>query len=92
MNPGLQNIRDALRAALDVDFDVRVEKDPALGHVAYARQKLAVRADGVHGKYFFSYGKTEKVAARKLAAEVEGFLRMRLDMYRTGLNTLLANG
>lgn len=92
MKTELQNIRDALRAALDVDFDVRIEQDPALGYVAYARQKLAVRADGTHGKYFFSHGKTEKAAAKNLTTEVEGFFRTRLDMFRTGLNTLLANG
>jgi len=89
MNPKLQVIQNALKVALDAEFVVNVRKDPT-GYMADARLEFATSADyKTPGGYFFSYGKTERAAVKDLAAQVEQFLRTRLDMCRTGLNTLL---
>ncbi len=91
MNPKLQIIQNALKVALDADFVINVRKDHASGYLADARREFATSADyKMPGGYFFCYGKTEKAAVKDLAAQVEEFLRTRLDMCRTGLNTLLA--
>jgi len=90
MDPKLQIIKDALKIALNVDFVVGIREDPT-GYLADARREFAASADyETPGGYFFSYGKTEKAVVKDLAAQVEQFLRTRLDMCRTGLNTLLA--
>ncbi len=104
MDPKLQIIKDALKIALNVDFVVGIREDPT-GYLADARREFAASADyetpggyfvycvgqGLNTEgYFFSYGKTEKAVVKDLAAQVEQFLRTRLDMCRTGLNTLLA--
>jgi len=91
MNSKLQNIQNALKVALDAEFVARVRKDHASGYLAEARREFAAHDDReTPDGYFFSYGKTERAAVKDLAAQVEQFLRTRLDMCRTGLNTLLA--
>lgn len=91
MNPKLQKIQGALRTALGTEFVVNVCKDHAHGYLAHARREFATADDYKAGGYFFCYAKTEKAAVKYLAAQVEQFLRTRLDMCRTGLNTLLAS-
>jgi len=80
----LKIIQSALEVALDKTFVVNVRADHATGYIADARLQFSTPKD----EYFFSYGNTKKAAMKDLAAQVEEFLRIRLDKCRTGLNTL----